>query len=180
MSNSILVVNIGHTHGPAVSAFAESPSPAALPHLMLLLLSCPQSVSLYFITSTSYSSVCSSLIEHSSDTSEGTRIKNSVWRFPFIVAYMCTKPLFCCTVLLFFFLREFRCLRVLLGVHGPACCLPPFAIKMSMFKASRHPLLCVSLEAIIACACKWPQPFLIDFSVRKSEQLAVPLYQTVW
>lgn len=104
MSNSIVVVNIGHAHGPAVSAFAESPCrPAALPHLMLLLLPCPQSVSLYFITSTTYSSVCSSLIEHSSDTSEGTRVTYSVWRFLFIVAYMCTKSLFCCTVLLLFF-----------------------------------------------------------------------------
>lgn len=34
------------------------------------------------------------------------------------------------------FVREFRCPRVLLGFHNPACCLPPFAIQMSMYEAS--------------------------------------------
>ena len=32
----------------------------------------------------------------------------------------------------------FGCLRVLLGFHSPACCLPPFAIQMSMYEASNE------------------------------------------
>lgn len=50
--------------------------------------------------------------------------------------------------------QEFRCWRVLLGFHCPACCLPPFAIEMSTHEAS-----CKSETALLSSVYHWRQSF---------------------
>lgn len=81
--------------------------------------------------------------------------------------------------------RGFRCLRVLLGFHSPACCLPPFAIQMSAYEAiqwgrSSPLLLCVSLKTIIPRTCKLTLPFLMHLSIGTSEQVVSPLSERIF
>lgn len=81
--------------------------------------------------------------------------------------------------------RGFRCLRVLLGFHSPACCLPPFAIQMSVYEAiqwgrSSPLLLCVSLKTIIPRTCKLTLPFLMHLSIGTSEQVVSPLSERIF
>lgn len=74
---------------------------------------------------------------------------------------------------------------MLLGFHSPACCLPPFAIQMSMYEAS-----CEAEAALLSSVSHWRQsflalaselkPFLVDFSVGKSEQFVAPQYVCMW
>lgn len=81
--------------------------------------------------------------------------------------------------------RGFGCLRVLLGFHSPACCLPPFAIQMSVYEAiqwgrSSPLLLCVSLKTIIPRTCKLTLPFLMHLSIGTSEQVVSPLSERIF
>lgn len=111
---------------PANQSASQPPSPDA-PY-------CPQSGK-HYLLSAEMNPLFALQCPTCDHTDNQTQIKWRSLEFsvrPFLVA-VCARTNFYTLLLIG---REFRCLRVLLRFHSPACCLPLFAIQMSMHKAS--------------------------------------------